>query len=112
MLEGALSRPIETKFLMYVNCQCSYFGLVSIGRIFLLGEGLAKEYSLSCPESIRIFVLTTLLNQCIPTFNVASCQVYICSSFEGVLPNEKLVEIGFKTIKNHSLKDPASKNSF
>jgi len=43
---------------------------------------------------------------------VASCQVYICSSFEGVLPNEKLVEIGFKTIKNHSLKDPASKTRF
>ena len=43
---------------------------------------------------------------------MASCQVYICSSFEGVLPNEKLVEIGFKTIKNHSLKDPASKTRF
>ena len=47
MLEGALSRPIETKCLMYVNAsdlwslQISL--LVSIGRIYPRGGGLAKE---------------------------------------------------------------------
>ena len=45
--EGALSRPIETKCLMYVNAldlwSLQISMLVSIGRIFPWGGGLAKE---------------------------------------------------------------------
>jgi len=59
MLEGALSGPIETKFLMYVNARSMVMSdqqvLINSLKSILEGEGCIKNLSLRGRAALRIY---------------------------------------------------------